>query len=95
MNKTIKAATVVGCLLAAHALIAVAAPAVSGADDPCGQRPGAHLADECEIMVDYYSYDLCEAGAQKDMNESDYAGYRYYDCTQQANGSWHVIFHNG
>ncbi|EFV14591.2 hypothetical protein [Segniliparus rugosus] len=51
--------------------------------------------DECEVLVDYYSYDFCMTGGEQDLSEEDFRGYRYFDCIQTANGSWHILMHNG
>ena len=69
-------------------------PAVSqAAQDNCSHNSSS--GDECEVLVDYYSYDMCMAGGQEDLTEADFAGYRYFDCAQTANGSWHILLHNG
>jgi hypothetical protein len=70
-------------------------PAVGNADpdSPCLVN-GVAIAD-CEVLVDFASYDYCIDGGNSDLALPEYGAYNYFDCVQAPNGSWHVLLHNG
>jgi len=88
--RKIAVAVATGVLSVGMATIGIGRAAAD--DDPCQQ--GGIWADSCEVIVDFSSLDRCNAGVTKDLHDSDYAGYEFYECRQVANGSWHVFLHD-
>ena len=86
--RKIAVAIATGALTISMATIGIGSAAADD-DDPCQQ--GGIWADSCEVYVDFSSLDNCNAGLAKDLHDSDYHGYKFFECRQVANGSWHVF----